>query len=337
MDNLQIDKEPILEFIDDIRKRFCGSDGDSGALIFRGEADCYPSVRSSLRRKLDGKFSEAGIDADCIFSSPSSHRLIAQEAAPYFGGGLVTGGEFEALAVLQHYGAPTGLIDFSGDWRVALYFACQEYMDKCGRIIFFSPDEAKARYGLAVRRPTAHQHDTSGRTVGREIEQESVLVSAELGEFKPLPCHIHRVPRAYKPHMLAWLRSQGISRESVYRDVHGYVSLLKDDDAWESIHVARRLIERSEFNGAEKVLNRLISMRLSLHIEQLGRIFFLLGKAIEKQGDSERALEKYGNACALLMHQTNGIESRLATRECAKVQGDRDLAERAIQSINSLW
>ena len=334
---MHIDKEPIRKFIDDVREIFQHSNEDPGHLIFRGEPKCYPEVRSSLLRKLGGGFSEAGVDSNCAFSSKTSDCLMAQEADPYFGGGLVMGEEFEALAVLQHYGAPTSLIDFSEDWRVAMYFACERYAEKCGRIVFFSSRDAEQEYRLSVRRPKAHQHDQSGRSVGREMDQKSVLVSAESGEFAPHSSHVQTIPHKYKPHLLAWLRSQGISRESVYRDVHGYVSLLKDDESWESLHVARILMERCQFQAAEKTLNRLISEKHALHIEQMGKALFLLGKAIQQQGDAERALEKYQESSELLLHRSNGIEPRLGIYDCVRTQGDPERANRAVQSMHSLW
>jgi hypothetical protein len=40
----------------------------------------------------------------------------------------------ELLLELQHYGAATGLIDFSRDFLVALWFACNSNKDKNGSV-----------------------------------------------------------------------------------------------------------------------------------------------------------------------------------------------------------
>ena len=44
-------------------------------------------------------------------------------------------GEIEIWAELQHYGGHTNLIDFTTDSHIALFFACDRFFDKPGRVI----------------------------------------------------------------------------------------------------------------------------------------------------------------------------------------------------------
>ena len=333
---MRVDRVVISGFIEEIRERFSAPAGDSGFLIFRGESKPYKNVTSTLLRKFRCSLSKLEVDEKSIFSSSVSDDLIARESSPYFGGSIVRGEEFEALAVLQHYGAPTTLMDFSRDWRVALYFACEKHINWKGRIIFFSCKVAKRRYGLSVREPTGHQHDHSGMSVGREIDQKSILVSAGSGEFRPSSSDIQDISRKYKPGLLAWLRSQGIHRESVYRDVHGYVSLLREDDSWEAMHVAKCLLKRCEFRTAERILNRMIKKGSLVHIEQKGKAIFLLGRAIEGQEEYQRALSTYRKSSKFLLHRSTGTLPRLAAARCAKLIGDNGTAGEAIESIETL-
>ena len=43
--------------------------------------------------------------------------------------------DFEILTEIQHYGGKTNLIDFTTDYFIALFFACDGHHDKKGRII----------------------------------------------------------------------------------------------------------------------------------------------------------------------------------------------------------
>ena len=43
--------------------------------------------------------------------------------------------DFEILTEIQHYGGKTNLIDFTTDYLIALFFACDGHHDKEGRII----------------------------------------------------------------------------------------------------------------------------------------------------------------------------------------------------------
>ncbi len=338
------DREEVNQFICELEKKFNRHPSRCKNLIFRGEPEYYREVQSSLLRRIEDSVKEVSSAADKniakVFNSDESNRIIAREASSYFGGDIMEGREFEAIATLQHYGAPTPLIDFSLDWRIALYFACEK-LKYCygGRIIFFSSKRAKDRYGLSVRNPSGHHHDNAGQTAGRQIDQQSVLVWSENGEFKPDTCDIKTIPWKYKPALLAWLRSEGIHRESVYRDVHGYVGLI--NEAWPLVHAAKMLIERGKLELAERILKTLIRGNKNVEgIEQKGKIFFLLGQAVEKQKKQDsykNALEHYESACNLLLHRSKGTEPRLAAARCLRKLNKKDCADAVIADIDNLW
>ena len=44
--------------------------------------------------------------------------------------------EFEILTSIQHFGGKTNLIDFTTDYNVAAFFACDAPHDRDGRIVF---------------------------------------------------------------------------------------------------------------------------------------------------------------------------------------------------------
>ena len=53
---------------------------------------------------------------------------------------------FEILTELQHYGGNTNLIDFTTDNHIALFFACNGFSDKPGRVILLEKTKEIATY-----------------------------------------------------------------------------------------------------------------------------------------------------------------------------------------------
>lgn len=53
---------------------------------------------------------------------------------------------FDQLAYLQHYSTGTRLIDFTMDYKVALYFACEKNYDKDGALFLYLCDPHKAEW-----------------------------------------------------------------------------------------------------------------------------------------------------------------------------------------------
>ena len=96
-----------------------------GNCIFRGEPECYEKVSSNLYRELK---SIVGLESVEIGDFQDQ---ILEQAKAY----TDTIDRFEILTELQHYGGKTNLIDFTKDYKVALFFACYGSLSKPGRII----------------------------------------------------------------------------------------------------------------------------------------------------------------------------------------------------------
>jgi FRG domain len=102
---------------------------------WRGQADARWGVHSALHRALAKKSGVA-------LASIKERQIVAQERAivdearlwirPSVGARLTT---TDLLARLQHHGVPTRLLDFSTDWKVALFFAVREQEGVDGRLI----------------------------------------------------------------------------------------------------------------------------------------------------------------------------------------------------------
>lgn len=90
---------------------------------FRGQADYSKELSPGIFR--DDKYDEAEMYEEFIRRYPdhsNSHKNI-----------------FEWLTLMQHYGLPTRLLDWSTNLLVALFFAANEDQDKDGAVFAFNP------------------------------------------------------------------------------------------------------------------------------------------------------------------------------------------------------
>lgn len=124
--------------------------------------------------------------------------------------------DFSILAQLQHYGGDTNLIDFTEDYRIALFFACDGSPDKPGRVILLKRTK---EVNKMVWMPEEPRH--------RVQAQKSVFIRPLEGFIGPenenvcIVC----VPAALKGTMLAYLRNfHGIEAQTIYNDIHGFIT-----------------------------------------------------------------------------------------------------------------
>ena len=111
--------------------------GSEGNYAYRGQENAKWEVESGAFRRLDPRLNFENIhpvDAQEIFISFHEEELL--EPARMDGYGVEEGqdlSDLELLAQLQHYGAATCLIDFTRNFLVAMWFACQPPEEKDGK------------------------------------------------------------------------------------------------------------------------------------------------------------------------------------------------------------
>ena len=192
----------IWKILREVEKKSAG-----GGYIYRGEPECYEKVSSGLYRKYE-----------CIkiryFNIGVVQAEILEKAKQY----TDKTNEFEILAELQHYGGQTNLIDFTTNYHIALFFACDGSHDKCGRLIL------QKRQNLVVYQPREPRN--------RVIAQKSIFVLPPAGFIDPDEMII--IPAELKQLLLNHLRDyHGISSETIYNDLHGFI---KNHDIHESAY-----------------------------------------------------------------------------------------------------
>ena len=115
----QSELDKVLEKINEIARISA-----TGDYIYRGEPECYEKVSSSLYRECSHT---EGVNFDIEFLQ----KDILEEAKAYIG----QTDDIGLLTELQHFGGKTNLIDFTEDYLIALFFACDGSDKKDGRVI----------------------------------------------------------------------------------------------------------------------------------------------------------------------------------------------------------
>lgn len=110
----------IKKIIDRIEKKSA-----SGDYIYRGEPKRYKKVTSSLYRQYAKEIEAEHFDIEIV----QDEMLTEAKRYVYEKDG------FEILTQLQHYGGKTNLIDFTNDYLIALFFACDGFPNSGSRVI----------------------------------------------------------------------------------------------------------------------------------------------------------------------------------------------------------
>ena len=178
-----------------------------GNCIYRGEPEHYDKVSSALYRPSPLEFDSGKYDLKRLnWSNLKNARNHIQDQKK---------GNFELLTELQNYGDDTNLIDFTTDFHIALFFACNGFHDKDGRVIVL-PRTKDIDKKYRVKQPL--------EPVNRVTAQKSIFTQPQNGFIDPNDFNTVTVPANLKQWILIYLRNfQNISTQSIFNDLHGFL------------------------------------------------------------------------------------------------------------------
>ena len=195
----QNDLSRILAKIREITEK--SSNGD---YIYRGEPKHYKKVSSTLYRQYEDDIEAEHLDIEVV----QNEMLI--EAQDYI---HETDDEFEILTQLQHFGGKTNLIDFTTDYLIALFFACESLFNKPGRVILL--DESAQEENRA-KKPR--------NIINRVRDQKSIFARPLRGFIEIEPDDVINIPKCLKQPMSDYLKKyHDISTKTIYNDLHGFI------------------------------------------------------------------------------------------------------------------
>lgn len=203
--------------------------------------------------------------------------------------------DFEILTEIQHYGGKTNLIDFTRDYFIALFFACDGEPAEDGRIILQKTDE---RHNM-IKPPRNPRH--------RVIVQKSVFIRPPRGFIEPDENDIVTIPANLKQKLLQHLRDyHGISTEVIYNDIHGFIRNQNiHGDAYTHFYrgfACRNRADKTktdeekqrEYEKAIVYYNQAIKLKPDFLQAYTNR-----GVAYEEKGEYEKAIQDYNKVIQL--------------------------------------
>ena len=238
--------------------------------------------------------------------------------------------DFDLLCELQHYGSETNLIDFTTDRYKAIFFACNGFHDKLGRVLLLEQTE-KTIKKYQIKKPDHPQN--------RVKAQSSIFVQPPDGFIDPDDVISIYIPKNIKQWLLIHLRRiVDISIQTIYNDLHGYIKHKNVPDERKALKLLTMQeiflerppdesitpeVRRNQVKGAIKALTEIIQYspyEASNYVKQ-GEYYFVIrkfddaidaaSKAIKLDPNNREAHDLYNRVQqALEEPHTNNLEAR---------------------------
>ena len=263
--------------------------------IYRGEPECYAKVSSTLYRAYKHVGAES-LDLEVI------QGKILNEARTY----TYEIDDSEILIEIQHYGGKTNLIDFTTDYLIALFFACDGAPNKDGRVIRQKTETIKD----LIKRPRNPRH--------RIKAQKTVFVVPPNGFIEPDEDNIVIIPAALKQPLLQYLRKHyDISTETIYNDLYSFI---KNQDIHRSAYIAfySGLTLQNTGDEAETPEEKqtVYQKAIAYYTEALKKkpdlleAYVNLGIVYNDTDEIEKAIENYDTAIQMAPNYTDAYYNR---------------------------
>ena len=270
------DFDEALDLINQLARRTAG-----GGLIFRGEAKSdNQNISTSLRRHIERQYPGVRLDGLDI-----TH--VQEEMLGTARGFTADTDQHEILAMLRHNGGVVNVVDFTTDYNVALFFACDgsdtdNWHD--GRIIVLD----KTSFETFLPKAPAN----------RVLAQKSIFVVPKGGSGGIPRSEVHTivtVPAHLKPAILRHLEdAHDIRLETIYNDLLGFISL---QDRFTSpiaeFTAGSRAESRGDFELAAERFSTLVGHPLWDILARLerGRVYVQAGEFSEAVSDLSAVIE----------------------------------------------
>ena len=240
----------------------------SGDYICRGESQCFDKVSSRMYREYP---STSGIEAVQEAELTEAKRYTFETD------------DFTILTELQHYRGRTNLIDFTADYLIALFFACDGDYPQDGRVILLERTAEREEDIYGPRYPA-----------NRVLAQKSIFVRPKAGYVEP--DHTVVIPSVLKLPMLAYLeKGHGIHTATVYNDLHGFIRRQSiHREASQKFATALGYERNGDYQGAIEWYDKALNLDPRMTSAYLRR-----GLTYSDAGELDQAITDYSKAIEL--------------------------------------
>ena len=295
----------------------------TGIYAYRGQSNSEWPLHSAATRRLvdeyddtitvEPRFPELYVEYhSAALVEPARSRGYATEAGR-------TLNDLELLAKLQHFGAATGLLDFSWSPLVALWFACQD-IHKDGKLFLVNTSDPIRVANLSSDTPTQSLSDiftdqvtnpriwyweppSSGDPAARIIRQRSVFVIGRpLLDIDQVVTKELRIEEVDKVRLLNELEALDLHQESLFLDVYGFAQSsynrrIPDFTADAHTKRANRFLQQGRYEEAIGQYGKALALE-----PQTPSLYFLRGNGFAMS-------ERYGEALNDYCVAVKGIDS----------------------------
>ena len=202
-----------------------------GEYVYRGEPEQYDKISSTLYRKYKDEIQAKEFDI-----------LIAQqEMLEQVKAYTDFTDETDMLTELQHYGGKTNLIDFTTDYLIALFFACDGSPNEDGRVILLNKNTNQGQ----ITSPKKNLNN-------RVIAQKSIFFQSPKGYLDEEDYVVIPIPKELKQPVLNYLRKyHGIETHIIYNDIFGYIqNQEKHQGAYTEFFIGLTFQEKGKYEEA---------------------------------------------------------------------------------------
>ena len=192
--------------------------------------------------------------------------------------------ETDVLTKLQHYGGKTNLIDFTTDYLIALFFACDGLFEQAGRIILLNKKSNQGR----ISSPKKNLNN-------RVISQKSIFFQSPKGylDEEDSTVEIISIPQEMKQPVLDYLRKyHDIAMHTIYNDIFGYIqNQEKHQFAYTEFYIGLTFQDQGKHEEAIKHYDEAILRKPDADAyNNRGNAKFVLGLHRDAIADCDRAI-----------------------------------------------
>ena len=315
----------------------------SGRYAYRGQERAVWPLHSAATRRLIKKYGEDSLkNSDFPRRYVYYHRDVLIEPARLRGFGIEEGqllSDLQLLAKLQHFGAATGLLDFTWSPLVALWFACQDpshdgvvfavnTTDTTNVRLISSEDTHQSANSIFRRGEDSDDGDkesqlsywepmSRGDAMARILGQRSLFIIGR--PLIPTDAKIIKqvtVPKGEKDALLKDLERMDINEVSLFQDIYGFTqangagsTLAKVEDPEDLLLQGKQQYQRGDFDKAIITYNRAEELA-----PDSSKLYFLRGQAKLEAKRPEESIHDFDKSIQITPEDADAYNHRGITK-----------------------
>ena len=286
MSESDINDSEIQKLLQEIRRQ-----SPQGEYVYRGESEQHGKIASGLYRKY-----KDAIQAD-EFDIQTAQKEMLKQVKAY----TDFTDETDVLTELQHYGGKTNLIDFTTDYLIALFFACDGSFEQAGRIILLNK---KTNQGT-ITSPKKNLNN-------RVISQKSIFFQSPKGYLDEKDYAVIPIPKEMKQPLLDYLgKYHGITTHTIYSDIFGYIQNQgKHQTAYTEFYIGLTFYKEEKYEEAIKRYDQAIDIN-----PQFAEAYNNRGITKDLLGRHEEAITDYNEAIRINPQLAEAYYNRGTTKD----------------------